>query len=61
MARMAKGHDGFTRMTGESPTPLIDWLKLNQMAIDGDGTFQSSQAGECKISGGIMDKKTPES
>ncbi len=42
MARMAKGHGAFKMMTGESPTPLIEWLKLNQTAIEGDGTFQSS-------------------
>ena len=41
MARMAKGHRAFKAMTGESPTPLIEWLKLNQTAIEGDGTFQS--------------------
>jgi uncharacterized protein YbjT (DUF2867 family) len=42
MARMARGHGVFKMMTGESPTPLIEWLKLNQTAIEGDGTFQSS-------------------
>lgn len=42
MARMAKAHGVFKKMTGESPTPLIEWLKLNQTAIEGDGTFQSS-------------------
>ena len=42
MARMTKGHDAFQRMTGESPTSLIEWLKLNQMAIEGDGTFPSN-------------------
>ena len=42
MARMAKGHDAFKRMTGESPTPLLEWLKLNQMAMEGGGTFQSN-------------------
>ena len=42
LARMAKGHDVFYRMTGEPPTPLIEWLKLNQTAIEGDGTFHSS-------------------
>lgn len=41
-ARMAKGHGAFKMMTGESPTPLIEWLKLNQTAIEGDRTFQSS-------------------
>jgi uncharacterized protein YbjT (DUF2867 family) len=41
LARMAKGHDAFQRTTGESPTPLIEWLKLNQTTIDGDGTFPS--------------------
>lgn len=33
MARMAKGHSAFMTMTGESPTPLIEWLKLNQTAM----------------------------
>jgi len=42
LARMAKGHDVFYRMTGESPTPLIEWLKHNQTAIEGDGTFLST-------------------
>jgi hypothetical protein len=42
MARMAKGHGAFKAMTGELPTPLIEWLKLNQTAIEGDGTFHSS-------------------
>ena len=42
MARMAKGHGLFKMMTGESPTPLIEWLKLNQTAIEGDGAFQSN-------------------
>jgi uncharacterized protein YbjT (DUF2867 family) len=42
MARMAKGHGVFKRMTGESPTPLTEWLTLNQTAIEGDGTFQST-------------------
>ena len=42
MARMAKGHSAFKTMTGESPMPLIEWLKLNQTAIEGDRTFQSN-------------------
>ncbi|WP_263365082.1 NmrA family NAD(P)-binding protein [Edaphobacter bradus] len=42
MARMAKGYGLFKMMTGESPTPLIEWLKLNQTAIEGDGPFQAS-------------------
>ncbi len=42
LARMAKGHDAFMRMTGESPTSLPEWLKLNQTAIDGDGIFHSN-------------------
>lgn len=33
MARMAKGHSAFMTMTGEFPTPLIEWLKLNQTAM----------------------------
>jgi hypothetical protein len=46
MARMAKGYDGFKMMTGESPTPLIEWLKLNQTAIEGDGAFRSNLQAE---------------
>ena len=42
IARMAKGHGAFKRMTGESPTPLFEWLKVNQTGIEGDGTFQPS-------------------
>ena len=42
MARMAKGHGVFKMMTGESPTPLVEWLKRNQTAIEGDSNFQSS-------------------
>ena len=42
MARMAQGHGAFKMMTGESPIPLLKWLKLNQTAIEGDRTFQSS-------------------
>lgn len=42
IARMARGQDAFNRMTGESPTPLIEWLKLNLTAIEGDGTFPSN-------------------
>ena len=41
MARMAQGHGVFKTMTGESPTPLIEWLKLYQTAIGGDGIFHS--------------------
>ena len=41
MARMAKGHGLFKMMSGESPTPLIEWLKLNQTAIEGNAPFQS--------------------
>jgi uncharacterized protein YbjT (DUF2867 family) len=42
IARMAQGHGVFKMMTGESPTSLIGWLNLNQTAIEGDNTFQSS-------------------
>ena len=41
-ARMAKGHGAFKSMTGESPTSLFEWLKVNQTGIEGDGTFQPS-------------------
>jgi len=40
MARMVRGHGVFKMMTGESPTSLIEWLKLNQTAMEADGTFQ---------------------
>ena len=42
IVREAKGHGAFRRMTGESPTLLFEWLKVNQTAIEGDGTFQPS-------------------
>jgi uncharacterized protein YbjT (DUF2867 family) len=42
LARMARGHGAFKMITGESPTPLIDWLELNRASIEGDGAFQSS-------------------
>jgi uncharacterized protein YbjT (DUF2867 family) len=43
LARMAQGHGAFKKITGESPTPLVEWLKLNRTAIEGDGTFQSNR------------------
>ena len=31
MARMSQGHGLFQMMTGESPTPLSEWIRLNQV------------------------------